>query len=298
MTRSWSRPFYVPPAVIAVLLSIVAGATFVGTTQQTTNTAYVTVLDNRLNPVTGLTAAEVTILENGAGRDVLELAPADEPLAIALLVDTAQPPLGTHAITRDLRQAAATFVTRVHAAQPGSRFALMETGGAAVTTVSFTANRNDIDRGIGQLFQTQRTSAVVLEALQAMSRQIGEQRETRRVMVSIDVDSQDTSRIKPDEFAAAIQLAGASVVAVSVRGQGTPSPGRNGVLAWITDLTGGLRLTGIAASALEAQLQTVARALTSQYRVTYRRPAGTPVGQLRGQARRGSKVLVTRAFSN
>ena len=73
-------------------------------------------------------------------------------------------------------------------------------------------------------------------------------------------------------------------------------PGRNGVLAWITGVTGGLRLTGITASALEGQLVTVARALTSQYRVTYARPSGTPVGQLRGTSRRGSKVLVTRAF--
>jgi hypothetical protein len=56
-----------------------------------------------------------------------------------------------------------------------------------------------------------------------------------------------------------------------------------------------MRVTGIAMSALEAQLETVARALTSQYRVTGVRPAGTPVGELRGSARGAARVLVTRS---
>jgi hypothetical protein len=43
---------------------------------------------------------------------------------------------------------------------------------------------------------------------------------------------------------------------------------------------------------------TVARALASQYRVTYQRSAGTPVGELRATSTRGSRVLVTRAYAN
>lgn len=297
MTRCRPEPFRIDWLVVFAVLSVFGSAVFTSAVQQqTTNTAYVTVLDDRLVPITGLTRDDLTIRENDTRRDVVEVMPASDPVVIALLIDTAQPRLGTPLFTRDLRRAMTTFVTRVLAAFPESRFGLMETGGAAVLTMDFTGDRSEIDRGIGRLLQTQRSSAVVLEAMQAVSPLIAEQRETRRVIVSVDFDSQDTSRIKPNEFAAAVQEAGASVVAVSVRGSGTPSPGRNGVLAWITDLTGGLRLTGIAASALESQLETVARALASQYRVTYRRPAGTPVGQLRAQARRGSKVLVTRSF--
>jgi hypothetical protein len=279
--------------VWAVLL--VAGASAAAWPQQSLNVAYVTVLDRRQAPVQGLGAADISIIENGETREVVEAVPAADPLAVAVLVDTAKPRLGTFAATRDIRRAVTTLVARVQAAAPGSRIALMETGGAAVLQVDFTADRRALDDGIDRLFQSQRSSSVVLEGLQAIGKTIAEQRETRRAIVSIDFDSEDTSRIQPKEYASAVQLAGASVVAVSVRSEGNPAPGRNGVLAWTTAVTGGMRVTGIATSALEAQLETVARALTSQYRVTWVRPAGTPVGELRGSARGAAKVLVTRA---
>ena len=294
MTRPgsrWVRGY--TPGMLAVVLGV--GVSAAGWPQQSQNVAYVTVLDRRQAPVKGLGAADLTLTENGEPRTIVEAVPADEPLAVAVLVDTAQPRLGTFAATRDLRRAVTAFVARVQAAAPGSRLALMETGGAAVLQVDFTADRRALDDGIDRLFQTQRSSAVVLEGLQAIGRTMAELRETRRAIVSIDFDSEDTSRIQPNTFAAAVQLAGASVTAVSVRTEGNPAPGRNGVLAWTTEVTGGLRLTGIATSALEAQLEQVARALTSQYRVTWVRPAGTPVGEIRGTVRGAAKVLVTRA---
>jgi hypothetical protein len=283
---------------ISALLPLFGGIAVSSPLQSSTNIAYVTVLDRRQTPVVDLAASDLVLRENGVEREVSEVELATEPLAIAVLVDTARPPLGTFAATQDIRRAMTAFVDRIRASEPESKFALMETGGAAVVVVPFTDNAADIAGGIGRLYQTQRSSAVVLEALQAISRTLSEQRETRRAIISIDFDSQDTSRIRPDEFASAVQRAGASVIAVSVRSEGNPAPGRNGVLAWISDVTGGLRLTGIAPSALEGQLTTVARALASQYRVTYRRPPGTPIGELRGTSTRGSTVLVTRAYSN
>jgi hypothetical protein len=78
-----------------------------------------------------------------------------------------------------------------------------------------------------------------------------------------------------------------------VRGQGL-SAGREAVLDAVTEMTGGLRLTGVSASALEEQLRIIANALTSQYLVTYQRPGGGSVTRVRAAAAKGSKFLATR----
>ena len=296
MTRTVSQSLRVCAGLAAILACSSPSAPDASISQESTHTAYVTVLDDKHAPVTGLTPADLVIMENDTARPVTEVVPAADPLVVALLVDTAQPPLGTQAPIRDLRTAVTKFVTMILASNPESQIGIMETGGAAVLTVKFTNRLPDLTRGIGRLIQTQRTSAVVLEAIQDISKTISTQAPTRRAIVSIDFDSHESSRINEKDFSTAVQPAGAAIWAVSVRGSGGSSS-REAVLDWATELTGGMRLTVMAASALEAQMQIVAAALTSQYRVTFKRPAETPVGDLRAAATRGSKFLVTRSYT-
>ena len=169
----------------------------------------------------------------------------------------------------------------------------MNTAGAAVMVQDFTDNTQNLTRAFGRLIPSQRTGAVVVEALLDIGKAIGRQPGTRRAVVSIDFDSQDTSGAQGEDVAAAIQGAGASVWAVSIRGQGG-SAMREAMLDAITEISGGLRLTAVTASALEQKLTAVARALTSQYLVTYQRPGGGSVTQVRAAAAKGSKFLATR----
>jgi hypothetical protein len=84
----------------------------------------------------------------------------------------------------------------------------------------------------------------------------------------------------PRECAMAMQKAGVTFWAVSIQGnadattssQGS-SPARELILSNITEASGGRRLTGVTAISLEAQMKSIAAALTSQYLVTYVRPS-------------------------
>ncbi|HSC25818.1 MAG TPA: hypothetical protein VLD67_01005 [Vicinamibacterales bacterium] len=288
---------FVRPVVAAValggLLSLTAGAS-----QDTVpRTVYLAVLDDANAPVTGLTAKEVTIVENGALRQVTDIGPATDPLCVAILVDTAQPPAGQTAPTRDLRAGVSALVGIIQTTNPESEIALMETGGAAVVTVRFTNKGQDVTRAVNRLVQTQRTSAVMLEGLLSMSETIASRPTRRRAIVTVDFDSTDPSRIREQEYAEALTRAGASVWAVSVRRGAGLAAARDAILDWATTLTGGLRLTVVSVSALESQLQIVANAIASQYAVTYQQPAGTTISDLRAAATRGSKFLVTRALA-
>ncbi len=294
MTRLGLRPPVLPLCVTACVLVLASVALTARAPQDPIpRTAYVTVLDNSDAPVTDLTAAEIVILEDGNPRPVTEVKPAPEPLAVALLVDTAKPRMGDQAPTRDLRVGLTTFIKIVQGANPASKIAVMDMAGAAVMMQDFTDKTPDLTRAIGRLIPSQRTSAVVLEALVDIGKAIGKQASPRRAVVSIDFDSQDTSGVQGDDIAKAIQGAGTAVWAVSVRGAGG-SPMREAALDAITEISGGLRLTTVSVAALESRLQIVAKALTSQYLVTYLRPSGSAVRQVRVAAARGAKFLATR----
>jgi hypothetical protein len=262
--------------------------------QVETATVFVTVLDGDNAPVTGLAASEFVITEDGTARTVTEARPAAEPMAVGVIVDTAQPPQGMVAPIRDLRAGLGTFVKTILGANSESRVALMEAGGAAVTTVDFTNQLEALTRGINRLNQSQRAASVILEGIVDLSRSIASQPAARRAIVTVDFNSNETSRIVERDFSPPLQRSGASVWTVSIRGSGAPPPNREAVLDWSVQVTGGLRLTAVAASALEANLRTVALALSSQYAVTYQRPAGTRAKDVRAAAARGAKFLTAR----
>lgn len=260
-------------------------------------TAYVTVLDASDAPITDLKAEEVVVMEDGNVRAVTEIKPAPEPLTVALLVDTAKPMLGQQAPTRDLRVGLSTFLKIVQGANPESKIAVMDTGGAAVMVQDFTDKTADLTRAANRLIPSARTSAVVLEALIDAGKAIGKQPGTRRAVVSVDFDSQDTSRVRGDDIAEAIQSAGASVWAVSIHGAQGGSGQREAGLDAITEISGGLRLTGVGPASLEQKMQIVAKALTSQYLVSYLRPANASVTRVRAAASRGAKFFATRIIA-
>jgi hypothetical protein len=74
--------------------------------QATERTVYASVVDNNDAPITGLSAGEFIVREDGAAREVLRVSAATEPMQIALLVDTSQA-MEEHLL--DVRQALRGF---------------------------------------------------------------------------------------------------------------------------------------------------------------------------------------------
>ncbi|MEZ5317774.1 MAG: hypothetical protein R2752_10270 [Vicinamibacterales bacterium] len=296
-SRHPSSPWKAVVCLLAFALAAGVAVLRAGPAQEMLDhSAFVIVLDGDDAPVTDLTPADVVIIEDGAPRPVTKIEVASEPISIGLLVDTAQPRMGSSAPTRDLRNGLTAFVKIIQEANPESRIAVMQTAGAAVMSVDFTNKTSDVNKALGRLFPSQRTSAVVMEALVDMGKAIAKEPHRRRAIVSIDFDSQETSGVTGEDLSEAIQNAVTSVWAVSIHG-GSASAAREATLDAVTEITGGLRLTAVSASALTSQLETIARALTSQYLVTYQRPNGSSVTQVRAAANKGAKFLATRILS-
>ena len=266
----------------------------------------VTVLDAGGTPVRDVGAADISVREDGAARVVTAVTPAEDPLFVAVLVDTSQPAMGTIPPVRDLRAGLEAFVTTVQTADAASQVALYEFGGASMRTVNFTTRTPDLTRAIRRLFPNQRSSAVLLEALVDAARDLRGKDSPRRAVVAVTFASNETSQVQPQTVADEVRKTGASVWAVTVQGTVDPAtaqagvrapdalgPVREVILAHLPDASGGQWLTAVSASGLEPMLTRVAQALASQFLVTYTRPDDAPAPNVvQASVKGGGKVLV------
>ena len=129
--------------------------------------ALVTAVADAGTPVRTLAAADFIVKEGGKKLDVVEARLATDPLSVALLLDTAQPPRGVSASAQGTRAAATAFVKSIHAANPDARIALWQVASAAAVPVDFTNKADDLENALARLYPSQQTSAVLLEAVEA-----------------------------------------------------------------------------------------------------------------------------------
>lgn len=259
-------------AVLAALL--VCGSAAEQGAQQ--KQVYVTVADQQTKAVTGLTAADFRVTEDGAVREIVSVAPAAGPTFIILSVDTATGTESSRNIPRnitDLRNGVVTFTKAVQTANPEAQIALWEHAGAAQAIKGFTAKGEDIEKEARRLvFKTD--PSVSLEMFVDGSKEL-KRKEGRRILVATVFDSSpEQMHIRPADVAKEVRDAYPQVWAIMIRDRPNVASWRDNVVNGLTGETGGARLTIGVMSALENTMKQLGDLLSSQYAVTYARPAG------------------------
>jgi hypothetical protein len=130
-----SRPFIL---AVALLSGAVAAA------RPETRTVFVTAVDGKDVPVAGLTAADLTVKEDGKVRQIDRVELATAPMQIALMLDDGGVALGA------IRQSAGQFVERL---QNKAEFMLITTGGGRnVTLVNPTPDPRIVYAALQKVF--------------------------------------------------------------------------------------------------------------------------------------------------
>jgi hypothetical protein len=292
-------------ALLLPLVFVVFGWAFTSTpgasTQAADKTIFVSVLDNDFKPVKDIGATEFGIREDTVVREVTSVKPATQPLFITMLADTSKVTggggfsAGSTELIRDIRTSLISFVRQIATASPQSQMSLMEFGQAAVTITNFTSKTADLEKGINRLFPKQDAPSVLLEAIVEAAKNLSKKESPRRAIVVLNVEPSDEQSREPGQkIVDELRKSGAQLWAVSLQKGALRNPQRDVVLEVITKNTGGRREFIVGQSAVEAILKSYADALTSQYEITYKRPAGAPPQNVQvGVARPGLKLFAT-----
>jgi len=244
-------------------------ATIIGQARQ--RAMYVSVLDDSGAPVPDLGPSDFVIREDNIAREVLTVVPAEEPMQVAVLVDTSQ-------AARDdisyFRTALPPFVSALTAGR--NQVAIIAIGERPTVFTDYTTNPANLKKGIDRIWSMRDSGAYLLDGIVEVCQGFKKREATRPVIVSITTEGPELSNLQHDQVLEPLRATGAAFHAITL---GRPSSSmsdevrnRNIVLDEGPRATGGRRDDLLTSMALGGKLMQLANELTHQYRVTYARP--------------------------
>ena len=263
---------------------------------------YIAATDEKGAPAADLTPQELTVKEDGASRNVLDVGPATEPMQIVLLIDDSGPGI------RDIREGVASFVRIV---QDSAEVAIVTTAKQNTVLVDFTSDRGALLNAVNRLTSRTTSGGYLLDAIQESARTLVRREARRPVIVVLALEGTEYSNVAAAQVLEDVRRSGAIVHVVSV---GKPrmktmtswnqrptdsvhealdeTMARNSVFAEATRRSGG-RLEQVGqATGIPTRLSEIAYELRDQLVVTYVRPqSAKPAEKIEiAVKRRGVKV--------
>lgn len=235
-----------------------------------TRSIYVSVVDSKGQAVTGLTAGDFRVREDGVAREVLRAEPATAPLDIVLLVDDSQ--AATRAIPY-LRDALPKFAERLDGK---ASIGLVTLGERPTSVVERTKDIAALKKGFSRIFARPGSGAYLLEAISEVTRGFRTRDTERPVIVALTVEGIEFSNLQYQQVLDDLRASGAQLHVLAI---GSPAPmnsdelrNKGLVIAQGTEKTGGRREQLLSEMGIADTLDELAGELLNQYRVTYGRP--------------------------
>jgi hypothetical protein len=232
---------------------------------------YASVVDAAGAPVTDLQPGDFEVREGGQVRKLMSATLANEPMRIALLVDTSEE--AGEAINH-FRNGLAAFVGEIPAPH---EIALISIGRQLRVRVQPTADRAKISEGVNNLFPDGGATVLVDAMRESYNRFLRKAENRWPVFVVVTTDGPDNSGTRDDEyerFIRELQAAGATAHMMIVRTRGSGVAGQVGLN--LRDYTGGLLEQIAVANALAEQMKALgervaahAKEMASHYKVRF-----------------------------
>lgn len=233
---------------------------------------YVSALDKTGTPVSDLAPSDIAVREDNVAREVLAVAPAVEPMQIALLVDNSQ---AAAPFIRDYREGLAAFVDALtNGERPATRneVAIITLADRPTIATDYTTDRAALVKSAQRIFSSSGSGAYLLDGIIETSQGITKRRSRRPVMVAIATEGPELSDRFYQQVLTTLRTSGAALHIIAVGRPTNDSHDRSVVISEGPRSTGGQYDTVLVSSALTGRLKRLAAELTQQFRVTYSRP--------------------------
>jgi hypothetical protein len=237
---------------------------------------YVSVLNEAGLPVPDLGPSDFIVREDNVAREVLRVAPADEPMQIEILVDNSQ---AADPYIRDLRAALPEFVDALLEPNAGGRkneVGLIALGERPTILTEPTFDRAVLKKGIDRLFALRGSGNYLLDGIIDVCQGFKKRGAARPVIIAITTEGPEFSSRHFDFVLGPLRDTGTAFHAVVVGPMSNDTSdearNRNIVLDQGPSTTGGRFEHVLTSMALGGKLKQIANELTHQYRVTFARP--------------------------
>jgi Ca-activated chloride channel family protein len=219
---------------------------------------YASVLDRAGQPVSGLTRADYTVLEDGQPQPLTTFAEADFPLSVAVAVDRSFSMRGTE--LAGARAAARTFVSSL---RPEDEVMVVAVGSEVETVAPLSTNREAAERAIDGLqpWGTTGLYDAVIASLDAVQHAKG-----RRALVLLSDGSDRYGTATPDDALARARRADVMIYPFALGADRPP------VFAELAVLTGGQSFHLRDFGKLTDAVRQIANELRHQYLLAYAPP--------------------------
>src|SRR6266850_2162658 len=259
---------------IAVALTLLAAAVVATPrllAQAIQKSMYVSVVNDAGAPVPDLGPSDFGVREDNVAREVLKVAPADEPMQIAVLVDTSQQARNDISHMRTALPPFVTALTNPNDAGRKNEVAIVAFGERPTIFTDYTTNVAELQKGINRIWSQQSSGAYLLDALVEVAQGFKKREAKRPVIVAIVAEGRELSYRSYEQVLGPLGDSTAAFYALMV---GTPfnhltdeGRSRSVVLDRGPLNTGGNREQLLTPMALGDRLKQLANELTHQYKV-------------------------------
>src|SRR5262245_14594299 len=177
---------------LGLLLAALAAAPRVAA-QAIQRSMFVSVVDDAGAPILNLGPSDFIVREDNVAREVLNVAPADEPMQIAVLVDTSTQSRNDISHMRTALPPFVTALTNPSEAGRKNEVAIIAFGERPTIFTDYTTNVAELQKGINRIWSQQNAGAYFLDAIVETSQGFKKREAKRPVIVAIAAEGRELS---------------------------------------------------------------------------------------------------------
>lgn len=254
---------------------LISASVRAGYVPQKTRTIYASITDKAGAPAADLTAADLTLREDGQAREVVSIKPSSTPMALALLIDNSHI---TQAMTQELRIGMTNFVTTLSKLSQDTTVSLATFGDRPTPVRDFTSSVAVLTKDTNRIFPVSGAGSYLLDAVIHATKALKKTESPRKVIVAfVDESGEEFSNSVRQQVFDAVKAANASVWIVVLQGGGaatetTEGRDRSAVIGDLPRQSGGMTLTILNKQGLPDKMNYLASLLAHEFEITYGRP--------------------------